>query len=126
MDLTICVAIIFWLCWIANKRSKQIGSLKKQNQLSLEEDLELATSSQLLDELRKRPAYPYVMIQPQTSEDHMGLSIEIHNMSPAMSVSILKMATIVTTKELKERGVEMSEEDSFLPPNYPDDLFNDN
>lgn len=121
----IVVGAISWLSYSLIKRIKQVGTLKKQLQGSLTEDLELATSEQLMGELRRRPSQPYILLMPIKSQNHQGLSVEIHGVPPAMSVSVLRMATMVTTKELQERGVEIPEFDD-MPPEFPGDVFNDN
>lgn len=82
--------------------------IEKKNQNILE-DLELATSEQLLEELRKRPKLPYVMLSPVLDEETNGITIEVHNMSPTPAVQILAVATKITICELKKRGVKLPE-----------------
>lgn len=117
---------IFWLVYSVVKSKKQVAQLKKQLQGSLVEDLELATSEQLMGELRRRPSHPYILLMPIKSQNHQGLSVEIHGVPPVMSLAVLRMATMVTTKELQERGVEIPEEMGEMPPEFPGDIFNDN
>jgi len=74
---------------------------------SMLDDLDLATSEQLLGELRKRPGSPYLMLSPIQGEDHQGISIEIHNIPPVPCLQMLHMATNLTFHELKKRGVEI-------------------
>lgn len=77
------------------------------------EDLELATSDQLLTELRKRPGVPYLMLSPIEGEEHKGMSIEIHNIPPIPCLQMLHIATALTFRELKARGMEVPD---FEPP----------
>lgn len=121
----VAIVAISWLAYSFVKSNKQVVVLKKQLQGSLLEDLELATSDQLMGELRRRPSHPYILLMPIKSQDHQGLSVEIHGVPPAMSIAVLRMATMVTTKELQERGVEIPEMDDMMPPEFPDS-FNDN
>jgi hypothetical protein len=86
----------------------------------LEENLELATSEQLLGELRKRPGVPYLMISPVQGEDHQGVSIEIHNIPPVPCLQMLHVATAMTFKTLKERGVPLPDF-PFTPPTVEGD-----
>jgi hypothetical protein len=83
---------------------KTFTTARKQ---SMMDDLELATSDQLLGELRKRPGAPYLMLSPIQGEDHQGISIEIHNIPPVPCLQMLHMATSLTFHELKKRGVEI-------------------
>lgn len=117
--------VVVGLLVFAWKQKKKIAELNKQFQASLVEDLELATSEQLFTELRKRPSHPYILLMPLKSENHQGISVEVHGVPPAMSLLVLKMATMVTTKELQDRGVEIPEFGE-LPPEFPGDIFNDN
>lgn len=125
--LVVAASAIFWLGYSLVKNRKQVATLQKQLQGSLAEDLELATSEQLMNELRKRPSHPYILLMPLKSENHQGISVEIHGVPPVMSLMVLRMATMITTKELENRGVEIPEmEMGDMPPEFPGDMFNDN
>jgi hypothetical protein len=122
--ISVCVSFccICFLCYLLFKKTKQVQKLEKKIQADLPENLEFATTEQLFGEMRKRQSIPYVLLMPINKEDHSGLTIEIHNMPPAMSLSMMKMATVVTAKEMKQRGVDLSEVE--FPPEFPTDLFN--
>ena len=69
-------------------------------------DLELATSEQLVKELRKRPGMPYLMIMKVENEDQAGLNIEVHNIpNPQQCFSMLQSATGFLFNEMKNRGI---------------------
>jgi len=120
-DYVICGILLGYLLQLLVKSKKEASKLKKQLQMSLPEDLELATSEQLMDELRRRPQMKYILIMPIKSKDQQGLSVEIHGVPPDVSVAVLQAATFVTTKELRDRGHEipdmpgMSEMDDMPP-----------
>lgn len=118
--------IVFWLLYSVIKNRKVVATLKKQLRNTLTEDLELATSDQLMQELRRRPSHPYILLLPIKSPDQQGISVEIHGLAPVLSLGVLKMATMVTTKELLERGVEIPDNvgDEFLPPEFPESYDN--
>lgn len=119
------IALIVFLVWSLIKNQK----LQKQLQKNLEEDLELATSEQLMNELRKRPEYPYVILFPLKSENYHGFSIEIHGMPPTVALMTLRMAGVILVKEFIDRGIEIPEMevgDTDTPPEFPGDIFNDN
>lgn len=82
-------------------------ALKEKRGKGMLEDLSLATSDQLLGELRNRPGCPYLMLLPMNDDLTQGLSIEIHNIPPIPCLQMLSTATRITFKELRERGVEI-------------------
>lgn len=86
--------------------------LERRNQ-SMFEDLELATSDQLLAELRKRTAFPYLLLSPIENDDNKGISIEIHNIPPIPCLQMLSFAASMTAIELRKNGVDVP--DSFFP-----------
>lgn len=88
---------------------------QEQRKKGLLEDLELATSEQLLAELRSRPGCPYLMLSPMENDDVKGITIEVHNITPVPCLSMLHLATALTFRELKSRGVELPE----FPPIDP-------
>jgi hypothetical protein len=96
-------------------RHKYKVHLERRKQGMLE-DLELATSDQLLSELRSRPGCPFLMLSPMHGEDMQGLTIEVHNIPPVPCLSMLHLATALTFRELKSRGVEIPE----FPPIDPE------
>lgn len=95
-----------------HKANIKLTETRRQN---LEEELELATSDQLLGELRKRPGVPYLMISPIEAEDHGGMNLEIHNIPPIPCLQMLHVATAMTFRTLKERGMDLPDF-PFPPP----------
>ena len=92
---------------------------RKQNML---EDLELATSEQLMGELRKRTGFPYLLLSPIENEDNKGISIEIHNIQPIPCLQMLTIATSMTAHELKRNGVELPDGfPGFMPEGSEED-----
>lgn len=116
--LTTILSLIFGAATViaVYLRAKDFATIKKlKNDLSLSlvESLELATTDQLQNEARKR-SFPYIQLSPITEETRSGITIEVHNVNPSTALGMLKMATLITTKEMKERGVEMPELPDFL------------
>ena len=89
-------------------------ALKAVVERNLDVDLELATTDQLMIELRKRPN-TYMMLLPVQSpeENSFGISIEVHGMDPVSSCGMLKMAAALTEKELKRQGFSLPEMPDF-------------
>lgn len=83
-------------------------NLKARQQANLAVDLELATSDQLLGEMRKRPR-TYLLLLPVNNmeEGCFGLSVEVHNIDAVPAAGILKMAAALAEKELRKQGVEL-------------------
>ena len=75
---------------------------KKSNLLV---DLDLATSEQLIKELRRRPGCPYLMISKVDNDNQHGLNIEVHNIPPQQCFSMLHSATGFLFNEMKQRGI---------------------
>ena len=73
-------------------------------------DLDLATSEQLIKELRKRPGSPYLMISRVDNENQQGINIEVHNIHPQQCFSMLHNATGFILNEMKNRGITPEEE----------------
>lgn len=70
-------------------------------------DLDLATSDQLLSELRRRPLLPYIFLTGKEENGARNLTIEVHNMPPASSLQLLAAATQLTVNEMQKRGIEI-------------------
>lgn len=117
LAIIIATLTVSFVCFgriIIGQRHK-IKALRQQSML---EDLELATSEQLLSELRRRNGQPYVLLSPMHNEDSHGITIEVHNISPIPCFHMLHMATGLTFQALKNRGVEI--------PDFDDNGFDDN
>lgn len=81
---------------------KKLSAQKKANVLV---DLEIATSEQLIKELRQRPGHPYLMISKTETETQSGLNIEVHNIPPQQCFYMLHSATGFMFNEMKQRGI---------------------
>lgn len=105
------IAVLAIVCvvlgWLVRSQRHKLNAFIVARKQSILDDLELATGEQLLGELRKRSGTPYLMLSPIYSEDHQGLSIEVHNIQPIPCFHMLHMATNLTFLELKKRGVEL-------------------
>lgn len=104
--LTASTIILGYKCMVYRNRHKAHLDQRKKGVL---DDLELATSDQLLNELRRRSGCPYLMLSPIEGEDHKGISIEIHNIPPVPCLQMLHIATAMTFKQLKAQGVDLPE-----------------
>lgn len=116
--LAISTGVIVYLGNKILSQNRKIEEFNKTRSLSLEEDLELATSDQLLAELRKRSGIPYLLVLPISKDDTQGISIEVHNIPPIPCLHLLRLATELTFNELKTRGLNVNE------LNNPDDFEN--
>lgn len=92
----------------ANKKLQQENdSIRKQNML---DDLSLATSEQLLAELRNRPTIKYIYLTPMNYDNGIfGLNIEAHNITPQDTVAILRVACDVTSQSVSPSNQEGTE-----------------
>ncbi|RTK93150.1 MAG: hypothetical protein EKK64_10750 [Neisseriaceae bacterium] len=115
---TLVIFAILSFYFYFKKNKKKIEDLKKESKLSLEESLDLATSEQLISNLRKRVKNPYVLITPSKIPDAEGMIVEIHDVEPVFALSILKNAFVVTVRELKAKGYNVQpvfEEEDYDP-----------
>lgn len=74
-----------------------------QRKMNLPVDLELATSEQLLGELRSRNILNYITLWPTFQDEGMTLKMEVHNVDPIRAVGILKVAAKLTVDEISGR-----------------------
>lgn len=91
-----------------NERRKLKSLIATRNK-SIMEDLDLATSDQLLNELRKRSGVPYVMISPFSNDDCDGIKIEVHNVPPLAVVKMLELGSTLINKQFEKHGVKLFE-----------------
>ncbi len=99
--------IVFYLArnfWI-----NKIKAVRKRNVL---EDLDFATTEQLLDEFRSRPNNSYIILMPVKNNDEQGIKIECNKFTPFDGVSMLHLATNLMYREMKKSGIPTPE----LPP----------
>lgn len=89
-----------------HKKYSQWNTLIKEHKQKLEEallvDLELATTDQLLEELKKRPQTPFLLVRPYDQ----GVQIESHNIPPVPTAHILTAAAFIVQKDLARQGID--------------------
>lgn len=106
--LVILSAACIVLSILLYRQSDRLRKIMTKKKESLLEDLELATSEQLLGELRKRP-FPYILIRPVEEQHMQGLNVEINGIPPVPTLCMLQTSAALTLKQLKERGYEIPE-----------------
>lgn len=89
----------------------QNKSLDSRLKFGLEETLELATSEQLIKELRVRKNMPFVLLLPIKEKDYNGITIESHCINPISCFAMLHLAKAITAQNFKKNGTE--------PPKLP-------
>jgi predicted HTH domain antitoxin len=92
-----CVAITYRRRWL------KFMDIKYKN---LPIDLEMATTDQLLQELRDRNV-PYMFLRPTKKDEIFNLSMEIANIDPVEATQMLGVATALSVQELKRRGYDL-------------------
>lgn len=85
------------------------------------EDLELATTDQLLKEFRGRPDNVYVILTPIDNKDEQGLKIELNNISAYDGLVMLKLASTIIHREMESRGMKVPDLESDLLVEQDDD-----
>jgi hypothetical protein len=103
----ISAGVIFYLSNVIFSQNRKIKEFNEARKKSMLDDLELATSEQLLTELRKRSGLAYLLVMPVNNEDKQGITIDIHNIPPVPCFHMLRLATSFTFHELKSHGVEI-------------------
>jgi hypothetical protein len=104
------VASIFWGIRYMGARDE----LRLVQSHAIMEDLELATTDQLLKEFRGRPENVYVILTPIDNKEEQGLKIEINNISAHDGLVILKLASTIIHREMESRGMKVPDIDSEL------------
>jgi len=98
---------------MARRLQDQLNAVLEKDPLQL--DLELATTDQILGELRKRPQPPFVLLLPKFEPLGMDLDMEVHNLPPHIALGLLKLAHKLAAKQ---SGQGVGQADIFLemPP----------
>lgn len=110
MGFLVGVILCMASTWAMRKVWKhQIDFMKNTNVL---EDLDLATTDQLLDQFRSRPNNSYILLLPMKTNDEQGLKVECNSVTPYDSVSLMHLATSLMVRELRSRGMSVPD----LPP----------
>jgi hypothetical protein len=93
-----------WLAFYAIRLRRQAVQYKKKFESVVRKDpteleLELATTEQLLNELRQRHQLQFLLMLPQFEPAGIALQMEIHNIPPAIALDLLKLAYQMTAKK---------------------------
>jgi hypothetical protein len=111
--LSSVVAVYFYRKYTAQvEETKAVAAKftqKKSEELLV--DLELATSDQLLNELKNRPMCPFLLVRPQ----EQGVMVESHNIPPVPTAQMLTFAAFIVQKQLTSQGID------FDGPKFMDD-----
>jgi len=78
--------------------------LKNQGVL---EDLEYATTEQLLKEFRTRPDNTYLMMKAIDTKTIQGVKIELNRITPYDSITMLHLAINLIVREMKSKGMDV-------------------
>lgn len=108
-----------FILWKSNLDLKdQNKDLNVRFSKDFEETLSLATSEQLLKELRIRKGIPYILLVPIKEKDFNGITIESHGINQFSCFAMLHLAKAITAQNFKNNGIE--------PPKLPpiSDYFN--
>lgn len=112
INTSVLVLLVVFLGFLAFRYKRRCKKLQDKLAENLEVDLELATSDQLIMEMRNRPR-SYLLMLPinDLEEGSFGLTVEVHNVMPVPATHIMKMAAVMSEKELRKQGVELPDED---------------
>lgn len=113
---------IFLFCVLLMRNLLKIGKdnkdlslsnkdLKDKLQRDIDSTLDLATSEQLIRELRIRKNTPFILLLPIKEKDYNGITIESHGINQASCFAMLHLAKAITAQNFKKNGVE--------PPRLP-------
>ena len=75
------------------------AKLKYAQKNSIQEDLELATSDQLIGELKKRDQLPIIIVKTNNE----GIFVDCLNIPPALSVQVLEAAANLVRDKIKRK-----------------------
>ncbi len=104
MLLIISLGLVAILAVVLYLKRKECRRLKAQfvtlyHKRSLEFDLELATTDQLLAEMRRRPQPQYVLLLPKFESEGISLNMEVHNLPPNIVSGLLTIAHKLSVKD---------------------------
>lgn len=110
-DITLIVIIIFgslllFTFFVVRSYAVENERLKIQGVL---EDLQYATTEQLLKEFRNRPKNIYVLMKPINTPQEQGVKIELNGISPFDSVTMMHLALSLVRREMQNQGMEIPE-----------------
>lgn len=97
--------LVFSLGCLVKFLIQKIGNLNKKYHNLLKknilEDLDLATTEQLFDEIKKRHDRPFIIIFPEDKFKKLGIKIDVSNLTPEQLMEILRMSLTVVTNQVK-------------------------
>ena len=103
LSFLIC-SLVLSLGYLIKFLVKKIGFLntKYDNLLkkNILDDLDLATTEQLFDEIKKRHDRPFILIFPEDRSKKMGIKIDVSSLSPEQLMEILKMSLTVVSNQV--------------------------
>lgn len=85
--------------------------LKDKLKRDIDSTLDLATSEQLIKELRIRKNMPFILLLPIKEKDYNGITIESHGINQTSCFAMLHLAKAITAQNFKNNGIE--------PPRLP-------
>lgn len=88
--------LIFSLGYIVKFLVQKISVLNENNKILLKknilDDLDLATTEQLFDEIKKRNDRPFIIIFPEDAKKKLAIKIDVCGLTPEHLIEILKMS----------------------------------
>jgi len=113
--LSILVLFCLRFIFLLRKENNRLYSLNKELDIKLKNDIEdtlgLATSEQLVKQLRIRTNMPFILLLPIKERDYNGITIESHGINQTSCFAILHLAKAITAQNFKKNGME--------PPKLP-------
>lgn len=102
--LVFCVVV----CVMFFRTRKQLNSVKsdleKAKQNGIMQDLEFATTDQLMEELTSRKDM-YVLLTPHENKgDRIGMEITVQGMQPHILIQTLQAATMLMCTQMEKKG----------------------
>lgn len=116
--------IIVWLLFRCRElyfENEKLLAMKRNDVL---QDLDLATSEQLLSELRRRPSIACMILTPcKTSGGSNSIEMQTFNIPAIAAAQMLTMATKMTIEDLKKQGINYSDLPYGSFPKWSASLF---
>lgn len=110
-DITLIVVILLgsfllFAFFVVRSYAVENERLKIQGVL---EDLQYATTEQLLKEFRNRPKNIYVLMKPIDTSQEQGVKIELNGITPFDSVTMMHLGLSLVRREMQNQGMEIPE-----------------
>lgn len=98
--------LVFFLGYLIKFLLQKIGFLNQKYDNLLKknilEDLDIATTEQLFDEIKKRHDRPFILIFPEDKAKKLGIKIDVSSLTPEQLMDILKMSLMVVTNQVNK------------------------